>query len=88
MVKGMDITITCYKAEDFAKDYGLEEMKEDFGEDVVKLFYASDGEEDCPFVGVLCEDGSCNVYGLNTDEEYVTFGRMMERLVGYFVEEA
>lgn len=85
----MTIKIHCYTMQDIVKDYGmpLQEVQECYGEDAVKLFFAEAEGEDCPFVGVLCEDGSCNVYGCRCDEEYVTFGRMTERLVGYFVEE-
>lgn len=85
----MIIEVRCYTVKELAEEHGMpvQEVLECYGEDCVELFFTSTEEDECPFVGVLCKDGSCNVYGLNADEEYVTFARMMERLVGYFVDE-
>ena len=85
----MKVEIHCYTVKELAEEQRipLEEILECYGADAVKLFFAEAEGEDCPFAGVLCADGSCNVYGLNMDEEYVTFGRMTERLIGYFVKE-
>lgn len=83
----MNIEVITYTKEQYlevCEGMTTEEFTENYGVDAVKLFFTRTEDDECPFVGVMCEDGSCNVYGLNADEEYVTFGRMMERLVGYF----
>lgn len=86
----MEITLVCYTAEEYKKlieGCTAEEFAECYGADAEKLFFARCGDEEGAFVGVQCTDGSCNVYGCNCDEEYITFGHMLERLVREFVEE-
>ena len=84
-----EIKILCFTLEQFMMDTGLtkEEILEDYGEGVEKLFFA-EGEELNPgcLAGVQYKDGNCSVFGLNRDEEGITFGRMLEVLLSEFIE--
>lgn len=78
------VEIYCYTVEELAKDHGMPiaEVLECYGEKAEKLYFARCGEVEGSYAGVLNNDGTYDVCGCRRDEEGITFGHMLEVLVG------
>ena len=83
----MEIKICCYTVEEYMKHTGftLEDVVEWYGEGVVKLYWAEAFDSTGSYGGVQYEDGHYSFYGCARDEEYVTFGHMLEGLMYEFM---
>lgn len=85
----MEIKICCHTVEEWMKQTGCtkDDAMEWFGEGTVKLYWAETDYMTGSFAGVQYADGHYSFYGCRRDEEYVTFGRMIEGLVREFMQE-
>ena len=83
----MEIKLCCNTVEEYAEKAGLtaEDVLEMYADGIVMLFFAQKGDDDGSLVGVQYEDGDCSVYGCRQDEEFITFGHMLEVLVEEFL---
>jgi hypothetical protein len=87
----MEIKVYAQTVEQYLQertDFTMEDIVEWYGEEAVKLFWAEAYDETGSFAGVQYKDGSYSVftYG-DAEEEYITFGHMLEVLVGEFTQE-
>ena len=79
--------IACYTVEEFMdlSDSAAEEVKEWYGEDVVKLYWIELGDDNVgAFIGVEYAEGTYAVYGCRRDTEGLTYEQMCDMLVGEF----
>lgn len=83
----MEIKICCYTTQEYLDYTGvtMEDVIEWYGEGVVRLYWAEAQEMTGGFGGVEYEDGHYAVYGCRLDEEHITFGRMLERIMREFM---
>ena len=73
------VQIIRYTVKELADMYECTEgeVRQWYGEDAVCVYIAQKNDEESAFAGVQHTDGSYSVYGLNRDEDNITYEHMV-----------
>lgn len=78
--KYRDLTLHRMSREEYNKENGERAMEESYGEDAVIVYWVESDTEEGARAGIKRTDGRYCVYGLNRDEEGISFADMLEVL--------